>query len=67
MTTTTQSNEKTAPPAMQELDMRDYFAAKAMLFHGGLTDVVWLYPEGRASAAARCYEIADAMLAARQS
>lgn len=67
MSTTTQSNEKAGMPvAMSQLNLRDYFAAKAL-------PVVWRdIPEdaNRLQALSylgiRSYEMADAMLAARE-
>lgn len=43
------------------LSMRDYFAAKAM------PEMAWADDGGNDSRAIRCYEIADAMLRAREA
>lgn len=67
MNTTTQNNANTVQPAMSELNLRDYFAAKAMAEHmralsnadtGGASK--W-----HALIAKLSYETADAMLKER--
>ena len=70
MTNTTNTSANTEPaakpkgiPSMQELDLRDYFAAKAM--QGLLSCPV--QPQSGADIFARdAYTIADAMLRARE-
>lgn len=73
MTTTTQSNEKAAPAVVLPVDLRDYFAAKAMQ---GLiavpaeqwADLKWTrgLTVGEAMAT-QAYKVADAMLKARSA
>lgn len=65
MSTTTQSNEKAGMPvAMSQLNLRDYFAAKAMqaIIIGNGADECAL----GIGAAKDAYAMADAMLAARE-
>lgn len=70
MTDTTNTNELTeqsekqqATPSLAELDLRDYFAAKALQGICSVTGVDFGGPDGAARVA---YKIADAMLAARK-
>lgn len=69
MTTTTQSSAKTERPAMSELDLRDYFAAKAMQGELSAQDRGRFYDnENKVNGlAAWSYDVADAMLAAREA
>lgn len=64
MTTTTQSKEKAAPAVQLPVDLRDYFAAKAMQGFAAdpSMDEVCL-----GDIADLSYEMADAMLRAREA
>jgi len=64
VTTTTQNSGKAVPPALQDLDMRDYFAAKAMrvVSDDWQAEIeVGIFE----NFAHDCYSLADAMLAER--
>ena len=63
--TTEQNARQKAIPSMAELDMRDYFAAKAM---PSLLSTVTEFPDEhwRVGVAVDAYAMADAMLAARE-
>lgn len=64
MSTTTQNSEKPAPPVALHVDLRDYFAAKAMqALISGESHGEWEDEHAARSA----YRMADAMLKARQA
>ena len=66
MTTTTKSSAKTERPAMSELDLRDYFAAKAMqgVIAQACGTALGSDPKYAADYA---YAAADAMIAEREA
>lgn len=66
MTTTTQSNEKTVPPVVLPVDLRDYFAAKAM--QGMLADLpkACYGTDWKANVAYEAYALANSMMRARK-
>ena len=63
MTTTTQNSGKAVPPALQELDIRDYFAAKAM--QAAATNPIGADGFTFSERAEWAYQQADAMLKER--
>lgn len=64
MTTTMQNNAKDAPVAMQQIELRDWFAGHAL---AGISANPELQREPYASIAQWAYEQADAMLKARET
>ena len=64
MTTTTQNNEKTVPPAPLQIELRDWFAGQVacgMAAFSGTAGISY----GPGDIAGRSYVIADALLEAR--
>ena len=64
MNTTTPNNEKPVPPVVLPVDLRDYFAAKAMQ---GMLAAPFHPQSGPDMYARDAYTIADAMLKARRA
>ena len=65
MTTTTQNNEKAVPAVPLNIELRDYFAGRAMQEIIGFLPLMGLDEDKDQQVARRSYAIADAMLAER--
>ena len=68
MITTTNTKDSTEPKEKQiqlPVSLRDYFAAKAL--NAYLSDIEWRYDTTVVEAAEAAYQMADAMLKAREA